>query len=107
MGVQSPEKGAKDVPRAQASSWPGANKQDPGGDGCVALFDNSNSKEKRKAVWNGEGGNEGDYEGPPSKRMRANMNFSCPYRKRNPLRFNVRDHRFCATLSFADMNLLK
>ncbi|KAK3935810.1 hypothetical protein QBC46DRAFT_357971 [Diplogelasinospora grovesii] len=34
-------------------------------------------------------------------------NLSCPYRKRNPLRFNVRDHEVCATRSFADMSLLK
>jgi len=106
MGVQSPEKGEKDVPRAQASSWPGANKQDPGGDSCVALFDNSNGKEKRKAVWDGEGGNEDD-EGPPNKRMMAKMNLSCPYRKRNPLRFNVRDYHACATHPFANMAHLK
>ncbi|VBB84279.1 Putative protein of unknown function [Podospora comata] len=34
-------------------------------------------------------------------------NFSCPYRKRNPLRFNVRDHYVCATHSFSDMSQLK
>ncbi|KAJ4289452.1 hypothetical protein N0V88_006932 [Collariella sp. IMI 366227] len=34
-------------------------------------------------------------------------NFSCPYRKRNPLRFNVRDYYVCATHSFADMSQLK
>ncbi|KAL2022906.1 hypothetical protein VTK56DRAFT_4437 [Thermocarpiscus australiensis] len=34
-------------------------------------------------------------------------NFSCPYRKRNPLRFNVRDHFVCATHSFSDMSQLK
>ncbi|KAK4144572.1 uncharacterized protein C8A04DRAFT_36564 [Dichotomopilus funicola] len=34
-------------------------------------------------------------------------NYSCPYRKRNPLRFNVRDYFVCATHSFADMSQLK
>lgn len=34
-------------------------------------------------------------------------NFSCPYRKRNPLRFNVRDYYVCATHSFSDMSQLK
>ncbi|KAK4150597.1 hypothetical protein C8A00DRAFT_17908 [Chaetomidium leptoderma] len=34
-------------------------------------------------------------------------NFSCPYRKRNPLRFNVREYYVCATHSFADMSQLK
>ena len=39
---------------------------------------------------------------------KGNMtNFSCPYRKRNPLRFNVRDYYVCATHSFADMSQLK
>jgi len=37
----------------------------------------------------------------------AITNFSCPYRKRNPLRFNVRDYYVCATHSFADMSQLK
>lgn len=34
-------------------------------------------------------------------------NFSCPFRKRNPIRFNVRDHGNCALNSFADFALLK
>jgi hypothetical protein len=39
---------------------------------------------------------------------KGNMtNFSCPYRKRNPLRFNVRNYYVCATHSFADMSQLK
>lgn len=37
----------------------------------------------------------------------AISNFSCPYRKRNPLRFNVRDYYVCATHSFSDMSQLK
>jgi len=44
--------------------------------GCGAPLDSSNSNKKGKAVWDGEDWNEGDYEGPPSKRMMANMNFS-------------------------------
>ncbi|KAG6357713.1 hypothetical protein INS49_013592 [Diaporthe citri] len=34
-------------------------------------------------------------------------NFSCPFRKRNPIRFNVRDHESCALKPFADFALLK
>lgn len=34
-------------------------------------------------------------------------NFSCPFRKRNPLRFNVRDHGSCALNPFTDFALLK
>jgi hypothetical protein len=33
--------------------------------------------------------------------------FSCPYRKRNPFRFNVRDHPTCALTSFPDNSQLK
>jgi len=107
MGGQSPENGAEDVPRAQASSQPRTVKRDLRGDDFEALFNNSNGKEKRKAGWDGEGGNEDDDKGPPNKRMMAKMNLSCPYRKRNPLRFNVRDYHACATHSFANMAHLK
>lgn len=34
-------------------------------------------------------------------------NFSCPFRKRNPIRFNVRDHESCALKPFTDFALLK
>ena len=40
-------------------------------------------------------------------RLGSASNFSCPYRKRNPRRFNVRDYYVCATHSFADMSQLK
>jgi hypothetical protein len=33
--------------------------------------------------------------------------LSCPYRKRNPARFNVRDYRVCAMRPFQDFTLLK
>lgn len=33
--------------------------------------------------------------------------FPCPYRKRNPTRFNVRDHQSCALNTFGSMALLK
>ncbi|KAK1761548.1 hypothetical protein QBC47DRAFT_31199 [Echria macrotheca] len=33
--------------------------------------------------------------------------FSCPYRKRNPVKFNVRDHQNCAVQSFPDISQLK
>lgn len=37
----------------------------------------------------------------------TNQSFSCPYRKRNPWMFNVRDHHICATHSFPTIALLK
>lgn len=33
--------------------------------------------------------------------------LSCPFRKRNPIRFNVRSHPSCALNGFADLALLK
>jgi hypothetical protein len=41
-----------------------------------------------------------------TKRIRLEP-LSCPFRKRNPLRFNVRDHGSCALNSFSDFALLK
>ncbi|TLS29992.1 hypothetical protein PpBr36_03058 [Pyricularia pennisetigena] len=40
-----------------------------------------------------------------SKRDR--VGFSCPFRKRNPLRFNIRDWSNCALQPFANITLLK
>ncbi|KAF4624673.1 hypothetical protein G7Y89_g13496 [Cudoniella acicularis] len=42
-----------------------------------------------------------------SKRSKVIGNFSCPFRKRNPLRFNVRDHHNCAITKFPDITLVK
>ncbi|KAK4195351.1 hypothetical protein QBC40DRAFT_211661 [Triangularia verruculosa] len=33
--------------------------------------------------------------------------ISCPFRKRNPYRFNVRDHPSCAAFGFSDLTVLK
>jgi hypothetical protein len=39
----------------------------------------------------------------PSKRPKLDpVRMSCPFRKKNPLRFNVRDHRLCALTVFTD-----
>lgn len=43
-----------------------------------------------------------------SKRVRANEGaLSCPFRKRNPTRFNIRSHSSCALLDFPSMAHLK
>lgn len=57
-------------------------------------------------------GNDNLENGPKKrpKRLRVSKtrtSFTCPYRKRNPLRFNVREYGSCALNSFADMALLK
>ncbi|KAJ0107774.1 hypothetical protein J7T55_000036 [Diaporthe amygdali] len=41
------------------------------------------------------------------KMGRKDVNLSCPFRKRNPNRFNVRGHGNCALSSFGDFALLK
>ncbi|KAK4152298.1 hypothetical protein C8A00DRAFT_16381 [Chaetomidium leptoderma] len=43
----------------------------------------------------------------PTHYQAAGMHFSCPFRKRNPVRFNVRDFQSCAVQPFSDMTLLK
>ena len=45
---------------------------------------------------------------PKKVKSEANsIRLSCPFRKRNPLRFNIRDHPTCATTFFPDMYSLK
>lgn len=41
------------------------------------------------------------------KKRRVGGDLSCPYRKRNPRRFNVRDHEECANRSYKDIPRLK
>lgn len=41
------------------------------------------------------------------KTEKKGRGLSCPFRKRNPTRFNVRNHGGCALASFADFALLK
>ncbi|KJZ78495.1 hypothetical protein HIM_01886 [Hirsutella minnesotensis 3608] len=73
--------------------------------------DGSNSHGKRKKQANGEDGGDdfSDGEGSgfgyvkrakPSPKEEETLRISCPYRKRNPHRFNVRDHHSCAMTYF-------
>ncbi|KAK4223307.1 hypothetical protein QBC38DRAFT_53316 [Podospora fimiseda] len=41
------------------------------------------------------------------KRQKTEPRFGCPFRKRNPIKFNVRDFTSCATQAFPDMPQLK
>ncbi|OTA58921.1 hypothetical protein K449DRAFT_385474 [Hypoxylon sp. EC38] len=41
------------------------------------------------------------------KKHRVEGELSCPYRKRNPIRFNVRDYEKCANTSYQTMSQLK
>ncbi|KAI8660842.1 hypothetical protein NCS57_01062500 [Fusarium keratoplasticum] len=44
---------------------------------------------------------------PKKKTVANDANYSCPYRKRNPEVFNVRDHPTCATRSFPSITMVK
>lgn len=70
-------------------------------------------KGKRKSRDSGDDDQDGDDEcddepkkrrdAGPSKRAKLDpVRLSCPFRKKNPLRFNVRDHRLCALTVFTD-----
>ncbi|KAI6257136.1 hypothetical protein MCOR27_002198 [Pyricularia oryzae] len=52
----------------------------------------------------GGGGGSKQREPGPAKRakLESPVRMSCPFRKKNPLRFNVRDHRLCALTVFTD-----
>jgi hypothetical protein len=80
----------------------------------------NSSQSKRKCPHGGVGGQEGEDEfddgaskgGPggepgPSKRQRCEqpkLRIGCPFRKKNPLRFNARDHRTCAMTVYDKMS---
>ena len=111
---------AASSPEQTSSSPHNGVKQESGGGGTPPF--SGSGKGKRKADGGSEDGDEfgesdggkRDEEGNPStgtqrhgSRVGVSSNFSCPYRKRNPLRFNVRDYYVCATHSFADMSQLK
>ncbi|KAK3950575.1 hypothetical protein QBC32DRAFT_11370 [Pseudoneurospora amorphoporcata] len=54
----------------------------------------------------GEGGNDGGYK---RARMTADPEpkLSCPFRKRNPEKFNIRDHQSCAVQHHKNISLVK
>ncbi|KAK4161070.1 hypothetical protein QBC43DRAFT_107642 [Cladorrhinum sp. PSN259] len=103
------------TPTSQGGGSPGDGSNDQQASGYFA-------KGKRKAEGGSEDGsgmggqdnNQGDENQTTpmgsqgyASRNSGISNFSCPYRKRNPLRFNVREHYVCATHSFSDMSQLK
>lgn len=51
----------------------------------------------------------GNESAPQKKQKTEELDFrySCPYRKRFPRIFNVRDHQTCATQSFSSITLVK
>lgn len=95
------------------------------GDSCPSVNANSfqhyqderqqKGKEKEKSSLDGDESDlettgsqsqdRGSINGP--KRSKIIGNLSCPFRKRNPLRFNVRDYHNCAITEFPDITLVK
>ncbi|OTB16221.1 hypothetical protein K445DRAFT_300163 [Daldinia sp. EC12] len=78
------------------------------------LADNSNSSPSRGSI--PLGGSTSQSGSSPqnslsvkgkNKKFRIQEGFSCPYRKRNPIRFNIHDHEKCANRSFSSMTELK
>ncbi|KAK4096593.1 hypothetical protein N658DRAFT_346966 [Parathielavia hyrcaniae] len=61
----------------------------------------------------GDGAQDGSLGGGKRQRVSliehqsTNMQFACPFRKRNPVRFNVRDFKNCALQPFPDMSQVK
>ncbi|AEO61273.1 hypothetical protein MYCTH_2070870 [Thermothelomyces thermophilus ATCC 42464] len=102
--------------------WPGRGADDGfdtsnGNGDCHA---NGNSGRKRSngyehdgdGLGGGSGGGSPDGGGKrqkvlPTHQRPATAEFSCPFRKRNPVRFNVRDFQSCAVMSFPNMSQLK
>ncbi|KAK3356797.1 hypothetical protein B0T25DRAFT_537440 [Lasiosphaeria hispida] len=95
-------------PAADGSGQEGKNSGGGGGDKGIRRKRPSNDGDDF-----GDDGDDGDDDpgddGPSgNKRPRTDKpGLSCPFRKRNPTRFNVRDHQSCAVQSFPDMSLLK
>lgn len=96
-----------------------------GGNSQVSLGDDyqangGNKKRKngqKRAMGRDSDGNSPDDDGAdgsegvsntPKKQKTGNIEeLSCPFRKRNPIRFNVRDHSQCALQFYADLARLK
>jgi len=67
--------------------------------------DNGDSPDRDESN-DGEGMGGGGH-GVKRPRTEEDQRLSCPFRKRNPVKFNVRDHQNCAVQSFPDVSQLK
>jgi hypothetical protein len=72
----------------------GGRKRSNGAESGDGAGDGSPGGGKRQKIW-------------ATSQPSADMHFSCPFRKRNPVRFNVRDFQSCAVQSFPDFSQLK
>ncbi|KAK3314497.1 hypothetical protein B0H66DRAFT_535412 [Apodospora peruviana] len=73
--------------------------------------DKDRGSQKRSGDNNGPGGSGGGGGGKRPKVAAVepveDHKLSCPFRKRNPVKFNVREHQSCAVQSFPDISQLK
>lgn len=89
-----------------------SNKQDTGNGngGQKRPLDNGGNDPNNDGSSDGNGPDGGGGPGGKKPRLMSepqDQNLSCPFRKRNPVRFNVRDHQSCAVQSFPDISQLK
>ncbi|KAK0723323.1 hypothetical protein B0T26DRAFT_750602 [Lasiosphaeria miniovina] len=89
-----------------------SNKQDTGNGngGQKRPLDNGDNDPNNNGSSDGNGPGGGGGPGGKKPKLMSepqDQNLSCPFRKRNPVRFNVRDHQSCAVQSFPDISQLK
>ena len=98
--------------------WPAGGVADSvGGGGGGGHGDGDGSRKRpiggRDSADSGDGTGDGSPAGgkrqkvSPTHHPSADMQFSCPFRKRNPVRFNIRASQSCAVQSFPDAPQLK
>lgn len=121
IGASGPgefQQSLQETPSGEDKSTAGA---DTPGNGARCIFGSSSRSRKRtNSQGNSEdedpcsnGGRQGNGEDESfmrSKKIKIEgkeSQYPCPYRKRNPLRFNIRDYNTCATTSTVDIPNLK
>jgi hypothetical protein len=90
-------------------SKPRADEAKPGADNSAGK--NQRSKKKQQN-FNDDDDDDQSLQDEPARAKRRSLDaeslgFACPYRKRNPERFNIRDYLTCATSVFENMFALK
>ncbi|KAI1372474.1 hypothetical protein F4677DRAFT_432369 [Hypoxylon crocopeplum] len=90
-GEGSRSAGSNRLPDSKSSTPFSSNRKQSRG----RTFQSSSSSEQRVKI-------RGSYQ-----RHQVGGELCCPYRKRNPIRFNVRDYEKCANKSYPDMSQLK
>jgi hypothetical protein len=124
-GQSTLQEGVKETPYTPTKSPMGSNNtyntpaegQQGGGWGNGTGRKRGQSEDQGDQDNGGSGGGSGDNDGwdgrgpraasQKKQKMEDNQNLSCPFRKRNPTRFNVRDYHICATRPFSNMSVLK